>query len=133
MMIGVVPFVVANFRWLIPLIGAIVILMSGYFYVAGVKKEAYAAGVSFERARFEQIIAAEESKNREFDERINTAIAEFGRKAVTEAASRIKKETVHTKTIETIIRDNPIYIDCKADKEVIDNRNSIRKLGPTTK
>ena len=130
-MFSIIPFVTANLRWLLPLVGAVVILMSAWYYIAGVKREAYANGVTDERTRYEQIIVAEDAKNRKFEGQLNKAIADYGRRAVDEAAKRGKSETVHTKTIETIIKDNPVYIDCKADKEVVDNRNSIRALGPT--
>jgi len=112
------------------LIGAIALFTSAWYYIQGVKKDAYDTGVKDEHARYEQVISNEEAKNRQFEDQLNKAITQFGQKAVSAAADRVKKETVHTHTIETIIRDNPIYKDCKADKEVIDNRNAIRSLGP---
>lgn len=129
-MFTIIPFITSNLRWLLPLAGAIAVFISAWWYISSVKEEAYAKGVTDERSRYEQIIVAEDVKNRKFEDQLNKAIASYGRRVVDEAAKRVQKETVYTKTIETIIKDNPVYIDCKADKEVIDNRNSIRSLGP---
>ena len=129
-MFTIIPFVTSNLRWLLPLGGAIVIFLSAWWYISSVKEEAYTKGVSDERNRYEQVIAAEEVKNRKFEDQLNKAIADYGHRVVNEAAKRVQKETVYTQTIETIVKDNPVYIDCKADKEVVDNRNSIRSLGP---
>jgi hypothetical protein len=126
----IAPFVLNNLRWLLPLVGVIVLFLSAWWYISSVKQEAYDKGVLSERTRYEQIIAAEDAKNREFESLINKSIADYGQRAVREAAKRIEKETIHTRTIETIVKDNPIYINCKADKEVIDSRNAIRSLGP---
>ena len=123
-------FVLANLRWLLPVAGAIVLLLSAWWYVSSVKAEAYKQGVADEKARYEQIIAAEDKKNREFEAVLKNVITEYGQQAVAEAAKRVKKETIHTRSIETIIRDNPVYTECKADQQVLDNRNAIRSLGP---
>lgn len=127
----IIPLIRSNLRWIIPFIGITILCLSAWHYVEVMKKTAYDNGVKDERARYEQIIAAEESKNRRFEGQLNKAISQFGQKAISAAADRVKKETVHTHTVETVIRDNPIYKDCKADKEVIDNRNAIRSFGPT--
>lgn len=131
-MIGVIPFIVNNARWLLPLVGALILFIAAWWYISSVKKEAYQKGVSDERTRYEQIIAEENIRNRKFEDMLNTAIAEYGRRAVEEASKRVKKETVHTRSIETIIKDNPtVYTECKADEAVIVDRNAIRSLGPT--
>jgi hypothetical protein len=129
-MFTIIPFITANLRWLLPVLAVITLVLSAWWYVSAVKKEAYELGVTDERTRYEQVIAAEEVKNRKFEGQLNKAIADYGRRAVDEAAKRVQKETVYTRTIETIVKDNPVYIDCKADKEVVDSRNSIRSLGP---
>jgi hypothetical protein len=127
----ITAFVLNNLRWLLPFVGAITIFLSSWWYINGVKQEAYDKGVLAERTRYEQMIAAEDAKKRQFETALNAAITEYGKKAVVEAAKRVKKETIHTHTIETIIRDNPVYTECKADKEVIVNRNAVRSLGPS--
>lgn len=132
-MISIVSFVISNLRWLLPILGIAALFVSAWKYVNDVKNDAYEKGIADEKARFEQIIAAEDAKNREFEAMLQNAITEYGTKAVEEAAKRVKKETVHTRTIETIVRDNPIYAECKAEPQVLEHRNIIRSLGPLLK
>lgn len=129
-MIGIVSFVISNLRWLLPILGIAALFISAWKYVSDVKEDAYKKGIADEKTRTEQIVAAENAKNREFEIMLQNAIAEYGTKAVEEAAKRVKKETIHTRTIETIVRDNPIYAECKAEPQVLENRNIIRSLGP---
>lgn len=129
-LLGVRGWIKSNWKWLLP----IILVIAAYFVishvVSNIKEEAYKNGVTFERARYEEIIKKEDKKNREFEATLRGIVTEFGEKAVQEAIARSKKETVYQNRVETIIRDKPIYTDCKADQEVIDSRNIIRKLGP---
>lgn len=123
-------FVLDNWKILLP----IILVIIAYFYISNLisnaKEEAYNKGVVAERTVWNNRVSEEDRKNREFEKIIRSAITDFGEKAVKEAAARISKETVYKNTIETLVKDNPVYVECKADQNLIDARNAIRDLGP---
>lgn len=119
-----------NWKWIVPLI--LVVLF--YFFITDkindAREEGYTAGIAFEKSEQAKRVAIENESNRKFEAMLNTSISKFGRKAVEEAIQRVSKETVYKEKITTMVRDNPIYQDCKVEQEVLDARNEIRRLGP---
>lgn len=123
-------FITNNWKWLLPL----ALLVASYFYVNYKIDQAYdngyTAGVTYEIERQRQKIEIENQKNRQFEEMLSKAISDFGRTIARETSERVIKEKEIRTRVETIIRDNPIYQQCKVDPEVLEDRNKLRALGP---
>lgn len=119
-------FFIQNWKWIVPIIALILV----YFYIHHLINNAYKQGEAAEKHRWELKIEEENRQNREFEQKLSNVISEFGNKLAAQTAERVAKEQLHTNTIETIIRDNPIYTDCKVDQTIINERNAIRALGP---
>jgi len=123
-------FLKDNWKWVLP----ILLALGAYWYHNHAVKTAYGngylGGVKDEQAAIQERMDAENKKNREFEQMLNSAISEFGRGLITETAERVAIEAKLNKSIQTIIRDNPIYEQCQVDQGVTDARNQIRKLGP---
>ena len=116
-------FVLRNWKWAVPLIAAVALL----FYV---NHNAYNRGVQDMVDKQKKEIAAEDVRNRKFEKKLQDAVNQFGERFEKEDVGRVEKETIHTNSIQTIIKDNPIYKDCKVDPKVLDEINSISDLGP---
>lgn len=109
---------------------AILLVVGVYFYIEHVKSVAFQAGQEKVIAEVKAKTDEENSKNRDFEKKLQSAIDSYGQKAVEEASKRIEKEVVQTNTIQTLVKEKPIYTDCKVDQSVTDARNAIRELGP---
>lgn len=111
---------------------AISLFLAGvFFYHKNAVKNAYNEGVKIERQAWKDKVKAEDEANRKYEKLVQDAVNLYGKKLLDESEKRISKETVYKNNIETIIKDNPIYSQCIVDQSIIDNRNEIRKLGPT--
>lgn len=119
-------FIIHNWKWVLP----ILIVIGSYFYVKHLINEAYDDGVAAEKLRWEERIKIENDANRQTEQVLQNIVNNFGTKIITDTAVRTAKEQTHTDRINTIIRETPIYEECKVDQEVIDMRNEIRALGP---
>lgn len=123
-----------NWKWLVPVLLILTTLGLGYWKYTSDIDNAYNNGITKGttdtnnswNARIEE----EAKRNKEFELVLRNIITEFGEKAVQEAAARVTKETVYRDRISTIVKNNPVYDQCVIDKDIIDNRNSIRALGP---
>lgn len=128
---SIMRFVAENWKWVLP----VALLIGGYFYYQHQIKAAYDSGYVEATAHEQELqrerIAVENKKNREFEAALEKAIDSFGRELIEDTANRVAKESGFKETIRTMIRDNPVYSQCKVDPEVITARNGIRALGPS--
>ena len=123
-------FFMANWKIILPLllVGAAI-----WYHNKAVDesyKSGYSQGTTDEKAAEQARVDEENRRNRQFEQMLQNAINEFGRGLVEDTAERVAVETKLRTSVQTIIRDNPIYEQCKVDPEVIDARNQIRALGP---
>lgn len=109
------------------LAGAIILAL---VIIAGVTKtytDTYNRGVLAERAVWVEKAEIQAKVNKEFELTLANTIKTYGLQVLDESAKRVDKETIYKNKIETIIKDNPIYIQCKVDQQVLDYRNNIRE------
>lgn len=109
------------------LAGAIILAL---VIIAGVTKtytDTYNRGVLAERAVWVEKAEIQAKVNKEFELTLANTIKAYGLQVLDESAKRVDKETIYKNKIETIIKDNPIYIQCKVDQQVLDYRNNIRE------
>jgi hypothetical protein len=127
-------FVAANWRWLVPLLVGIVIVLASYLYISDkisdAREEGIAQGIDYQKKIYAKQVDEENERNRKFEELLDKAISNFGRDVVEQTVERMAKETRAKDKITTIIKNNPVYEQCVVDQEVLDTRNQIRKLGP---
>lgn len=130
-MIGLIfGFVKSNFKWLLPLLLLVAVAFFVNRAIGNMKEAAYNEGYAKKTEEVNKAIAEENKRNREFEQKLELAITNYGEKVVEQAYIRNKKETVFTNKIQTIVTEKPIYTECKVDQEVTDARNEIRRLGP---
>jgi len=109
----------------------IALIIGAYYYVNHVKHVAYQSGRNDVVAEVKAETEKENNQNRIFEQKLQTIVDTYGKTAVQEASKRIGKETIQTNTIQTLVKEKPIYTECKVDQSVTDARNAIRELGPT--
>lgn len=90
----------------------------------------YSKGVSNERYSWEEKVRAEAAKNSSITQKVDNSVEKVGEAITAKNKIRIQKEIVYKDRIEMVIKDNPIYSECKIDKEVLDAQNSLKALGP---
>ena len=123
-------FIKSNFKWLLPLLLLAAVAFFVNRAIGNMKEAAYNEGYAKKTEEVNKAIAEENKRNREFEQKLELAITNYGEKVVEQASIRNKKETVFTNKIQTIVTEKPIYTECKVDQEVTDARNEIRRLGP---
>lgn len=127
---GIFGFISANWKWLLP----IAIAIGAYFWVTGAiadaREEGHAAGYAQAETEFKEKVAEEDRRNREFEERLKDIVGSYGVRIVNEAMERVSKETILKETLKETIKNNPVYEQCIADVQAIEQRNLIRELGP---
>lgn len=123
-------FIKANWKIILP----IILVVAFYFFItdkiSDAREEGYNSGVEFQIKEQKKQVDAENKRNREFEAMLSSVIGKFGKEVVEETITRMASEQKIQTKINTIIKDNPIYTECKVDQEVLDARNEIRKLGP---
>lgn len=130
-MIGLIfGFVKSNIRWIAPLLLLAALAFFVNRAINNMKEAAYKEGYAKKTLEVKKAIEAENKRNREFEQKLQIAITNYGEKVIEESEKRKQKETVHTNKIQTFITEKPVYTECKVDQEVTDARNEIRKLGP---
>jgi len=112
-------------------VGIITLIIGAYYYVNHIKHVAYQSGRNNVVAEVQAKMNEQNAENRIFEQKLQTIVDTYGKTAVQEALKRIEKETIQTNTIQTLIKEKPIYTECKVDQAVTDARNAIRELGPT--
>lgn len=126
-LLGIGSFLRTNWK-----IVALVLFLAGiYFYHTNAVDNAYDNGIKKERQVWKDKVKAEDEANRKYEKLVQDAVDSYGKKLLDESEKRIGKETVYKNTIETRVKDNPLYLQCEAEAEVVGNINDIRKLGPT--
>jgi hypothetical protein len=120
-------FLLSNWK----IFAALIFLAGIYFYHTNAVDNAYDKGVSVERKAWKDKVKAEDEANRKYEQIVQNAVDLYGKKLLDDSEKRIGTETVYKNNIETRIKDNPIYLQCEAETEVLTNINDIRKLGPT--
>ena len=116
-------FFLQNWKWLVPLI----LVIAAFLWT---KEHYYNLGQATEKAAWEEKIKIEAEKNQKLTEAISLSVSNFGTLAAKLDEARVRKETIHEERINTIIKDNPIYTECKVDQEVLNEQNAIKALGP---
>lgn len=125
-LLGIGSFLKGNWK-----IIAVVLLLAGiFFYHKNAVSNAYDNGVKVERADWKKKVKAEDEANRKYEALVQNAVDLYGKKLLDESEKRIGTETVYKKSIETRVKENPLYLQCEAETEVLANINEIRKLGP---
>lgn len=130
---GIGKFIAANWKWILP----ILIAIAAYFWVNNMidnaRDEGHKAGYEKAETEFKEKVAEEDRRNREFEERLEKIVGNYGVKIVKEAMERVSKETILKETLRETVKNNPIYEQCIADTQAIEQRNLIRDLGPNIK
>lgn len=116
-------FFVANWKWIVPLL----LIIAGFLWT---KEHYYTLGQDTERAIWEEKVQKEAAKNKRLSDLLATSLNNFGKVVEKENEVRVQKETTHEKRINTIIQEKPIYTQCVIDKEVLDEQNALKALGP---
>jgi len=125
-LLGALNFIKSN--WKLALIVAAALFL--WHWHNSAVDDAFDNGVKLERSHWEEKAALEDKKNRQFEVKLQSSIEKFNKTLEEKIAERVVIEGKATETINTIIRENPIYVECKADESVLKLRNEIRELGP---
>lgn len=115
-------------HWKIAIV--VFLIIGSYLFVNHLIHNAYEKGRGDVVAEVQAKTDLENKQNRDFEQKLNSIISAYGQHAVEQAAARVSKETVLTNTIQTLVKEKPIYTECKVDQSVTDARNAIRELGP---
>lgn len=95
-----------------------------------VSKVYYNKGVDAEKSKWEEKVRVEAEHNAVLTSALVTLSANYGELYSQLSQARIGKETVHENRISTIIQEKPVYKECLVDKEIIDEQNALKALGP---
>lgn len=117
-------FFLQNWKWLVPLL----LIIAGFLWT---KEHYYNLGEATEKAAWEERIKKETEKNQKLTQALTLSVSNYGILAAKLNEARTQKETVYQNRIDTIIKEKPIYTECKVDQEILDAQNSIKALGPT--
>lgn len=112
----------------------ILLVASAYWWVSDkisdAEKVGYKHGVEQTDKKWNKKVAEENAANREKEALAQDIVNKLGDKFVQEAAARSTRAERATDTLQTIIRNNTVYTDCKVSPEVIEIRNQVRAEGP---
>ena len=122
-------FFLQNWKIILPIILVVIIGFTAKHWYDVKITEAYNNGVQIERAAWNKRVNEENKKNQTFQNNLQLAINNFGKKTQLEDDNRVAKEIIKTNEIIKIVESEPKYKDCVVDPEVISRRNQIRKLG----
>lgn len=116
-------FFLANWQWIVPLL----VLIAGFLWTS---KHYYSKGREDCRIEWEKKVEKERVKNEKLSSSLVDNTKLVGEMFQKDKEHRDSKETTHTRTIETIIKDNPVYTQCVVDGRILDEQNAIKALGP---
>lgn len=119
-------FLKDNWKWVLP----IILVIGAYWWHNKEIDKAYDRGVVAEAGRVKDLIEAEDARNREFEKNLAAQLAQYVLDNAAEDKVRVETETKSFHTIEQVIKNNPVFEQCIVDKEIIEERNKIRALGP---
>jgi hypothetical protein len=116
---------------------AIVLLVAGtYIYhkrsVSNAFTSGQEAGILIENKRINDLTKIQNEKNRKTEDNLSKVIIELEEQNKVLENKRTSKETIFKDKIITKIKENIIYSQCIVEPSIIEERNNIRKLGPTT-
>jgi hypothetical protein len=106
------------------------IIIAGKFWINSIEDAAYDKGVLAENTRYAKIIADEELRNRNQEQKLRDVVAQYEKRIKTNTAERTNAEATHLQSLNTILSNNSVYKECKVDTSVLNELNAIRKLGP---
>lgn len=112
-------------HWKIAL--AIVLIIGAIIYHKKEVSKAYSSGVKAEFNRNKVVADAQNKKNRLNEKLLKEAINKNKELNIKLNEQRKKKEIIYRDKIQEVIKNNPIYQECKIDQSVIDYRNEIRR------
>lgn len=116
-------FFLQNWKWLVPLI----LIVSGFLWT---KEHYYTLGQDTERVVWENKVKEETEKNKKLSDLLSVSLSNFGQLVQKESDTRVQKEITHEQRINTIIQEKPVYTQCVIDKEVLNEQNALKALGP---
>ena len=116
-------FFLQNWKWIVPLL----LVIAGFLWT---KEHYYTLGQDTERAKWDKRVEEETKRNQELSINIGEALKTYGQLFLNKENNRLQKEVTHENRIETIIKEKPIYTDCKVDQEVLNEQNALKALGP---
>lgn len=123
-------FFVANWKWLLPLLAAAALIWYAWSWHNNAVEQAYANGVQYEHNQWLKKVDDENANNRQLEASLSNTLTEVVQREIEKKNVRVEQETVHTNTLETIIRQDVKYVDCQIDPEAQAEINKIRELGP---
>lgn len=121
----------ANWKIIVIVLVAIALYFAVTRWIAAVKEEAYNSGVTAERTIWNERTRIRNEENRRLERVLDARLVEFGQRFASEERVRMGRETVHINTIRELVRQLPDMQTCQAPPEVIEQRNAIRRMGPT--
>jgi len=116
-------FFLQNWKWLVPLL----LIIAGFLWT---KEHYYTLGQDTERVAWENKIKEETEKNKKLSDLLVTSLNNFSQLVQKENDTRVQKEITHEQRINTIIQEKPVYTQCVIDKEVLNEQNALKALGP---
>lgn len=123
-------FFAANWKWLLPLIAAVLLALFVWRWHTNSVKQAFADGVAYEHSLQLKRIDEENARNRAFETRLEGIVTTSGQVAAEKAAELVAEQDTHVNTIKTIITHDVKYEQCLLDQSVVDEINTIRGMGP---
>lgn len=123
-------FMSKNWKWVVPVVAAILLSLLALRAYNNAIDAAYNKGKNDYKALIQKQIKTEDDKNREIERILSNNLTKFVDKINNEKDKRTEQSTVYHNTIKEIIKNNPVYEQCIVDKSVIEERNRIRALGP---
>lgn len=102
-------------------------------YKEGLREEGRAQGRAEVTEQYRKQVAENNRVNREVEKQVGDKLTDFAEKIERERIERISNENRASRTIERTIIEQPQIFNnpaCTVPQEVIDQRNTIRALGP---
>jgi len=123
-------FISKYWKWLLPILVLAAVIAWTRHHINDLQKEAYAQGEVAERSVWEQRIADENRRNREREHQLADVIADLTTRYNDQNSRRDVYEQGRVDRIETIIRGDPSYENCRVDEDLLRLRNEILSQGP---
>lgn len=115
-------FFLQNWKWLVPLM----LLIGGFLWT---KNHYYDLGRAEERAVWEQRLKTEREKNEKLSKSLAESVKSFNELVASRNEKRVEKEIVIQTRIDKIIEEKPIYKECVADQEILNDLNALKAMG----
>lgn len=116
-------FILANWKWLLPLVAAVLAFL-------WTKDHYYDLGRETERTKWEKLVQKEKERNEKLSNSLLDSVDTFSKAVETRNEDRVQKETIRETRINTIVEEKPIYKECRIDQEVLNEQNALKAMGP---